>query len=65
MKALRADTLTEVDLSGKRLGPAEALTLGEAMKTGSKLTACNVLKHDEFDLESAQSPGFWARYSRN
>jgi hypothetical protein len=52
MKALRADELTEVDLSGKGLGPEEALALGDVMKIGSKLVACNLLKND-FDVESA------------
>ena len=53
MKALRADTLTEVDLSGKGLGLAEALELRELLKASSKLTACNLLQN-EFDFESAK-----------
>ena len=53
MKALRADTLTEVDLSGKGLGLAEALELRELLKASSKLIACNLLQN-EFDVESAK-----------
>ena len=53
MKALWADTLTEVDLSGKRLGLAEALELRELLKASSKLIACNLLQN-EFDFESAK-----------
>ena len=41
MKALRKDKLAEVDLSGKGLGPKEALVLGEVMKSSRKLVACN------------------------
>ena len=53
MKALWADTLTEVDLSGKCLGLAEALELRELLKASSKLIACNLLQN-EFDFESAK-----------
>ena len=52
MKALRKDELAEVDLSGKGLGPKEALVLGEVMKSSRKLVACNLL-NNRFDFESA------------
>ena len=52
MKALRADELVEVDLSGKGLGPTEALELLEVIKGSAALVECNVLKNT-FDIESA------------
>ena len=57
LKALRADKLTEVDLSGKRLGPAEALRLGEARTVRSipSMLPCHVHVHVVYDRCPIQS----------